>query len=360
MRKKVGSRRFMKFLLHTQIGIEKVAKIELFDKFKGLFSLDYVGFVPRRNGLVQIDWRSENYLLLDKLGTVEDVFGVLYYKGDIPYSATLKKLEKYIQIDEIKRNLSIFNEYYKLKFGKVIKSSTEFRLITRKKSPNAFRRVDLHLFLTSILERNKIYITEKEGGPEIWCTLVKNRLIIALRLTDSLMRHRDYKIKNVEGSLRPTVAYAMAYLTKIRYKDVVWDPFCGAGTIACEILRNFKFKRMICSDISDEAVQACKFNLAYVSEFDKYKSKFSFKVEDFFASKYYANLIITNLPFGRKYECVPDFIDRFNERINSVNNLRKVTILYSDKLKLHGWQLIKKFRVKLLGRRCYLQVHSRL
>lgn len=348
----------MKFLLHTQIGIEKIAKIELFSKFKSLFSLDFIGYVPHKNGIILIDWRSDfiNFHF-NKLGSVEDVFLILNYAGDISPNIDLYGIKRYVDINNLSEIISSY-----LKINKFRDKFLTCRLVVRKKSPHKFRRVDLQNRIQNILSKVKnIRIVQEEGHKEIWVTLVKNRLIIGLRLTDKNMRHRLYKQVGVPGSLRPTVAFSMAFVSNVLRNHVIWDPFCGAGTICCELLENFRFKKLICSDISEDAVNITKTNIQNCKNYDRFKSKLSIKQKDFFASKDYADMIITNLPFGKKYlvnhsEFIPNFIDK----INKIPNLKKLTIIYPDKLKIDGWQLIKKYKLKILGFDCYMQVHKKL
>lgn len=349
----------MKFLLHTQIGIEKITKVELISKFKSLFSFDYIGYIPHKNGLVQIDWKSDfDKFNFAKLGSVEDVFLILSYVGGIPIHINLNSIKHFIDLDSFKKWLYFCFEHKLLPKTNKFK----FRLVVRKKSPHNFRRIDLQNYLLKILSIDKnIEILNEDGHPEIWVTLVKNRLVIGFRLTDRYMRHRYYKKEGIPGSLRPSIAFSMAFISNIHKKDVIWDPFCGAGTICCEVLENFKFKKIICSDISDIAINTTKTNLKGCLMYRKYSSKISVKQNNFFDSKDYANIIITNLPFGNKYPIdTSSFISNFNYKINNIKNLRKVTFLYSDKLNLNGWQLVKIFKLKVLGFDCYLQVHNKI
>ncbi|MFW5719975.1 MAG: TRM11 family SAM-dependent methyltransferase [Candidatus Dojkabacteria bacterium] len=348
----------MKFLLQTQIGIEKITELELLDIFKKDHSIDYVGYIPQKNGIVQIEWKDEHYLqFYNELGTIEDAFFVLDYVKDIDIKYNLKTIYQKINLERIRKNLDFF-------FDKVnpFDNAKRFRFVTRKKAGNEFRRIDLENSIKDLFDKKfqRVEVTDEEGVKEIWTTLVKNRLIIAIRLTTKEKRHRYYKTEAVHGSLRPTVAYAMAYVAEPHAKDTIWDPFCGAGTIGCELSEKFKFNRLILSDISEEATTITKTNLTHLTSFKKTKSKISIRQEDFFSSKSFADMIISNLPFGHQYSTNADFINHFFQKLKATPHVRKVALLYPNPIEGHAdWQLTRKFQIRVLGREAWLMVLQR-
>jgi 23S rRNA G2445 N2-methylase RlmL len=347
----------MKFFLHTQIGIENITELELYDKFKGKYSLDYTGYVPHKNGVVQIDWREEENLdFYEKLSTVEDAYFVLGYVSNITQNNGLKDIFKAMDVDSMRKNL----DYY---FDKINKSDNKknFRFVTRKKAGNDFRRVDLENMVIDFCKKNlrRVTVTQEEGDKEIWTTLVKNRLIVAVRLTTKEKRHGYYKKATVNGSLRPTVAAAMAYIAEIKSKEVLWDPFCGAGTIGCEVSENYNFKKFICSDISPDALEATKTNFDNLRSYKKNKGKISFRHEDFFESTNYADTLITNLPFGNQYEINPQFAQQFFEKLAGIAQIKKIVILFPAVVDNPKWQLTRKFPVQILGFAAVIGVYQR-
>lgn len=347
----------MKFFLHTQIGIENITELELYDKFKGKYSLDYTGYVPHKNGIVQIDWREEENLdFYNKLSTIEDAYFVLGYVSNITQNNGLKDIFKAMDMDGMRKNL----DYY---FDKVNPSDNKknFRFVTRKKAGNDFRRIDLENMVKDFCKKNlrRVNITDEEGDKEIWTTLVKNRLIVAIRLTTKAKRHGYYKTATVNGSLRPTVAAAMAYIAEIKSKEVIWDPFCGAGTIGCEVSENFNFKKFMCSDISLDAIDAAKTNFSNLKSYKQTKSKISFRNEDFFASVNYADTIISNLPFGSQYTINPGFAQEFFNKLSSIPQIKKVVILFPEVIDNSKWQLTRKFPVQILGFAAIIGVYQR-
>lgn len=348
----------MKFLLQTQIGIEKITELELEQKFKGQYSFDYSGYVPHKNGIVQIEWKNDkNLRFYEELQSVEDAFLILDYVPDIAQTNNLKYIYQRLDREKIARNLDFFFDNVN-DFG----NSKEFRFITRKKAANDFRRVDLQDSIKEFFKRNirRAEVTSKEGVKEIWTTLVKNRLIVTVRLTSKEKRQGYYKSSMVSGTLRPTVAYSMAFLAEVTSKNVVWDPFCGAGTIGAEISENFKFGKLILGDKSEEAVEATKNNLANLKSFKNNKGKIAVRNEDFFASKNYSDILISNLPFGNKYEINEDFIKQFFEKVHGIKEIKRIVILFPEAIESPTWQLTRKFPVQVLGYPAFIQVFQRL
>lgn len=348
----------MKYLLQTQIGIEKITELELEQKFKGKYSLDYSGYVPHKNGIVQIDWKDDKNLgFYTELGTIEDAFLVLDYVKNIPQTATLKSIYQKLDHEKIRKNFDYF-------FDKVntFDNSKKVRFVTRKKAPNEFRRIDLENSIKDFFTKkiNRAEVTVEEGVKEIWTTLVKNRLILTVRLTTKEMRQSYYKTAMVSGTLRPSVSYALAFLSELHSKDSIWDPFCGAGTIGCEISDNYKFGKLLFGDISEESLNAARVNFSNLKTFKQNKGKVSFRHEDFFGSKNYATLLISNLPFGNKYFAGDDFVQRFFDKVNSIPRIKKLAVLYPEILENRKWQLTRRFEIQLLGYPVWMQVLQKL
>lgn len=348
----------MKFFLQTQIGIEKITELELESKFRSKYSFDYSGYIPHKNGMVQIEWKDTRSLnFYNELGTIEDAFLILDYVKNISATASLKEIFKRVNIDNVKKNLDYFFDKLNT-FG----PASEFRFVTRKKASNDFRRIDLENIAKDFFRKNtrRMEVTDQEGVKEVWVTLVKNRLILAVRLTTKEMRHSYYKTALVDGSLRPSVAFGMNFLADIKSTSTIWDPFCGAGTIGAEIVDNFKFKKLLLSDISAEAIENTKENLGNVKNYDKNKGKVSIRHEDFFESKNYADIVISNLPFGNKYGIEEEFISNFWKKVNATKQLSRLVILFPVVLENKNWQKVREFPVQVLGYPAYITVYHKL
>jgi tRNA (guanine6-N2)-methyltransferase len=122
-------------------------------------------------------------------------------------------------------------------------------------------------------------------------------LFLAIRLGDDRMRQRDYKVAHFPGSLRPSVAAAMAMLSRPADDDVVLDPLCGAGTILIERAHLGRYKMLLGGDSDPTALEAARENVG-----PRYKpielrtwDATALPIGDATVTR-----IITNLPWGRK------------------------------------------------------------
>jgi tRNA (guanine6-N2)-methyltransferase len=91
--------------------------------------------------------------------------------------------------------------------------------------------------------------------------------LIGIRLFDDPLSRRSYRVANVRGSLRPTVAAALVRIAAPdAKKQHVWDPFCGSGTIVCEAA--IVGHEVWGTDIDPEAVSAARENISAVKRED--------------------------------------------------------------------------------------------
>jgi tRNA (guanine6-N2)-methyltransferase len=146
--------------------------------------------------------------------------------------------------------------------------------------------------------------------------MIRAELFLAIRLSDDSMRHREYKTAHLPGSLRPAAAAALAWLSEPDDRDVVLDPFCGAGTILIERAHLGRYARLIGSDRDPAAIRAARANVG-----PRYKP---IDLEGWDAGAIpladaSVNAIITNLPWGVRYSThgenrrlYPDWIAEFD------------------------------------------------
>jgi tRNA (guanine6-N2)-methyltransferase len=139
-----------------------------------------------------------------------------------------------------------------------------YRVIARMAGEHEFRRIDLARAISrGISERDdhSWRLSPEEVDVEFWATLLWEELILALRLSDETMRHRDYKVSHLAGSLRPSVAAALALLSTPEPEDVVLDPFCGAGTVLIERAHLQRYRLLMGCDRASEALSAARENI---------------------------------------------------------------------------------------------------
>jgi 23S rRNA G2445 N2-methylase RlmL len=127
-----------------------------------------------------------------------------------------------------------------------------------------FRRVDLKRMVElGITERrdHTWRLDEEAADVEFWATQIGDELLLAIRLSDERLRHRDYKIAHRPGSLRPAAAAAMAWLSDPRDDDIILDPFCGVGTLLIERAHLGRYRNLIGSDRDPGAIRAARENI---------------------------------------------------------------------------------------------------
>lgn len=72
----------------------------------------------------------------------------------------------------------------------------------------------------------------------------------------------DYLEERAEGASHPTVAAALARLGGVRDEDVVWDPFCGAGTELVERAKLGPYAQLLGTDLDERIAELARATLA--------------------------------------------------------------------------------------------------
>ncbi len=106
----------------------------------------------------------------------------------------------------------------------------------------------------------------------------------------------DYREKDVPAASHAPLAAALATLAEIRPGEVVWDPFCGAGTEIIEAGLYQPRAVLFGSDIEPKAIEAARHNVRRAGV------KADWFVGDFRANLFPGtiDIILTNPPLGRR------------------------------------------------------------
>jgi tRNA (guanine6-N2)-methyltransferase len=80
--------------------------------------------------------------------------------------------------------------------------------------------------------------------------------VFGVRIGDEPLHRRGWKQDDQLGTLHPPVAAAVALMTGLRDDLMLWDVFCGAGTIAIEALNDEPRVTAVVSDLSPTATRA--------------------------------------------------------------------------------------------------------
>ncbi len=88
--------------------------------------------------------------------------------------------------------------------------------------------------------------SEETEGPRLFVRMENDRVTVSVDASGERLHRRGYRAHVAEASLRETLAAAMsrALLPEPSGKLVVWDPFCGAGTVLLEAILRAEASRI--------------------------------------------------------------------------------------------------------------------
>jgi 23S rRNA G2445 N2-methylase RlmL len=201
---------------------------------------------------------------LKRLRTAEDLFAIVGYRDGLA--------ERADALDRIRATArdARWLEDAILTHARFVPGSRagrrlHFRVIARMAGSHPFKRTEMAREVArGITERedhNWRPATDDNADIEFWATIIDGELIIAVRLTDETMRHRDYKVAHLPGSLRPSIAAVMNWLAEPSPDDTLLDPFCGTGTILIERAHFERYRLLLGSDRDPEALRAAAQNI---------------------------------------------------------------------------------------------------
>ena len=139
-----------------------------------------------------------------------------------------------------------------------------YRVVARMAGEHPFRRVDLqHAVERGIGERDDHvwHPGGEDADVEFWVTMFPGELLLTMRLSDERLRHREYKVAHLPGSLRPSVAAALGWLSEPADDDIVLDPMCGAGTVLIERAHLGRYAKLIGGDSNPAMLEAARENV---------------------------------------------------------------------------------------------------
>ena len=132
----------------------------------------------------------------------------------------------------------------------------------------------------------RLEIEQRAGRVRVWLT------------PNALPDERfDYLAERAEGASHPTVAAALARLGGVRADDIVWDPFCGAGTELVECARRGAYRQLIGTDIDGRIADLATATLARAGV-----RNVSIRQADALLERPLPapTLVVTNPPLGRR------------------------------------------------------------
>ena len=181
--------------------------------------------------------------------------------------------------------------------------------------------------------------------------------LIGVRLFDEPLSRRTYRVVNLRGALRPTVAAALVQIANQGGRRRIWDPFCGSATILCEAAE--QGYEVWGTDIDPEAIEASRENLAAVNR--EYWNRI--ELADSTLPKTWkkhqsATAVVTNLPWGKQvaikskqalYDTVSAGTAELVRRGGTAVMLTTEPKLIQQRLKRTSTVRIEERRIGLLG-----------
>lgn len=299
------------------------------------------------------------------LRTVEDVFLTLVHiKGLGRSTDALRVLHSATLNADMAQGLALWRRAHDGRRPKT------WRVVSQKSGTHDFRRIDAGQAVTSALPRvlpRDMRLAQDEAELECWLWLNGSEALIGLRLSDATMRHRRYKREHLPASLRPTVAAAMSWLARPTPQDIVLDPLCGAGTLLIERGLLAPCERTIGGDIRAEAVEMARRNAraAHLEATWQVWDARSLPLTEQSVTR-----ILTNLPFGKQigsHETNRALYTALAQQFRHVltDDGLLVTLTSEDRLwdivlREHGWRIVKKVVLVVLGQPASIFVAERI
>ena len=200
---------------------------------------------------------------LARLRTIEDLFAVVGYRWGLAGESTaLERVTAHTR--ETPFVAQALATRARLIPSARVGHRLRYRVVARMTGEHEFRRVDMAgAVARAIAERGDHLwrLSPEQADVEFWATVLADEFILGIRLSDVSMRHREYKVAHLPGSLRPSVAAALGWLSKPSPDEVVLDPFCGAGTVLIERAHLARYRMLIGCDRDGEALAAARENI---------------------------------------------------------------------------------------------------
>jgi len=166
---------------------------------------------------------------------------------------------------------------------------------------------------------------------------------------------REWRIEYVPAGINPSLAYIMCMIADLKDSDIVYDPFCGASVIPITALKYFNVKRVMCSDLSGNAIEKSKRNF-FAANIDGSKYKlFGCDIKKNKLSKQNIDKIISNLPFGirvgnhednkESYQALEDLAKKILRRKGKIVLLTQEKVLIREVFKKSNWNVKSVIRV---------------
>jgi hypothetical protein len=285
------------YIVQMQPGFESITWSEILARIPKAKKLG-TRTVPERAGMLIVEAPRPEPLA--SLRCAEDLFAIVAYRRGLDNDAT--SLDKVRAMIRGSTHLdAALNARVAIVKGTRAGKKLRFKVVARLSGEHEFRRVDFkHAVETGILEHgdHTWHLDEDNAEVEFWATMLRDEFIFTVRLSDDTMRFRDYKISHRPGSLRPSVAAALAMLSNPAPDDVFLDPLCGTATVLIERAHCGRYGLLLGGDNDRDTLEAARENIGprYKPIELKQWDATALPLDDSSVDK-----IVSNLPWGMKH-----------------------------------------------------------
>lgn len=169
------------------------------------------------------------------------------------------------------------------------------------------------------------------------------------------LSQREWRKGVVPAGINPSLAYILCMIADLSTEHIVYDPFCGSSVIPLTSLIYFNVKRVLCSDISSNAILQSKLNFqkAHIDT-NRYKL-FKSDIRDVTLNKQNIDRIISNLPFGIRvgnhndnidiYQCLEQLSKKLLRSKGKLILLTQEKVLIREVFKKEYWNVKSILRV---------------
>ncbi len=130
--------------------------------------------------------------------------------------------------------------------------------------------------------------------------VIFDEVFVGVELGGDLSWHRrGYRVYEHPAALKPTLAYAMIYISGMADGDTLLDPMCGGGTIPIEAAYIFETSRLICMDFNPRHVEGAMMNAIAANVLPRLKFVVgdARKLTSYF-QRGQVDVIVSNPPYG--------------------------------------------------------------
>lgn len=297
----------------------------------------------------------------------------VYFQGDISAIARMNLWSRFgnivYYIVDTKDKVDDFDTYFDIisaqDWGKYIPEESEISIhVTSVKSELSsiptLQSVAKKAIVKGLVWEGQLTENSEKGKIDIRILLQENELTIMLNTSGQWLHKRGYREMTGDAPLKENIAAALVMLSQWRFKNPLYDIFCGSGTIAIEaamiarniapgLKREFAFEtwnwipknllqeekdsakskefsgeyKIYCSDIRKDVIELAKRNAHFAGVGDTIK----FIAQDYqsYLRREISGTLVSNPPYGLRLEWVD------TEQIH-----RDIAELFSKNLELWG------------------------